>query len=107
MKESDSLQEMDVCIGCGQPLIKSPAAKYRHIISELAAAHGVEFAEVMGDCRTKLLVEARQACFAMLMGLGLSSAHVGRMMNRDHSTVLYGVKQHRMRQSRLKKGLPG
>lgn len=60
-------------------------------LTEVAAArHEVMYLARCEDVRRKLEGEVR-----------LSTPHIGRFTNRDHSTVLHGAKQHAARQ-----GLP-
>lgn len=50
--------------------------------------------EVAGRCRVKSVGRARQAVYAALyQALDTSSTEIGWRLNRDHSTVLYGIEQ--------------
>lgn len=97
--------ELQVCTCCGQPIVRTPAARYRQVIASICEAYGVPMEEVMGEARSVVLVHARHACYAALRALGLSNPHVGRIMGRDHTTIIHGVRQHKIRMERLAQGL--
>jgi len=64
----------------------------RKIIHLCAVKCGVEPAEMYSSSRRAVTILPRQvACFVAVSKLGASSKHVGRVMNRDHSTVLHAV----------------
>ena len=67
------------------------------LISEtirLIAQHfGVSFDELVSERKTKALMPARFAVYTILNKRGISASRIGRIMNRDHSTVLYGIKK--------------
>lgn len=49
-------------------------------------------AEILGKDRRKHVVWARQRVFQRLRALGYSYPGIGRRMDRDHTTVLFGVR---------------
>lgn len=65
------------------------------IVKAICDAHAIPIAEVMGRSRYRSIVNCRRACCQELLRLGLSSVEVGRIMGRDHTSVLSLVKQHR------------
>lgn len=53
---------------------------------------GITSDDLLGDGRERKFAEPRQICFYLARRLTtLSAAQIGRRMNRDHSTVLYGI----------------
>lgn len=66
-------------------------------VSEIIAAAGWIFcltpAQILSSSRATRLVRTRYAVFAALEQRGASSGQIGRWMNRDHSTVLHGIKR--------------
>lgn len=94
---------MEVCLECGQPVTITPKDRYRHIISNVAKAYGFTYQDMVGRCKTYQRVVARQHCYFALVNLGLSYSAVGRLMDRDHSTVMHGVEQHDYRMQRAEK----
>lgn len=71
---------------------KMPAAT---IISAVASAHGVSMADMKGHRRASRFVAARHHAVALLAQFrpDLSFPVIGMLMNRDHSTIIYG-KRH-------------
>ena len=67
-------------------------------IQRIANKHGVTIDEIMGDGRTRRVAYARQEIyFELYTHFELSFPRIGKIMNKDHSTVLYGVKEHCLR----------
>lgn len=94
---------MEVCLNCGQFMVATPKDRYRRIITNVAEAYGFTYQDIMGRSKTHELVVARHHCYDSLMRCGLSYAAAGRLMDRDHTTVIYGVRQHRERMDRAEK----
>lgn len=74
---------------------RKPATNRIAIVKAVCESHGIPIDEVMGPSRYKSIVKCRRACCQELLRLGLSSVEVGRVMGRDHTSVLSLVKQHR------------
>jgi chromosomal replication initiation ATPase DnaA len=91
----------NICTGCGRPIYALRREEYMDVIDQICAEYGVSVAEVLGNSRIHDYVYARQACFFALQKVGLSSTQIGRLMNRDHSTVLYGIRTHKERMNRV------
>ena len=65
-----------------------------HLYACIAAAnHGVTIAQVMGSGRQRPLVSARRELWKRLHRDGYSVTQIGRETNRDHTTVLHGLKR--------------
>ena len=62
------------------------------IIAEIAAKEGFSVADVLSDRRDRHLVHTRWRAYTALKDAGLGYSGIARMMNRDHSTVMYGIK---------------
>lgn len=92
---------MELCLGCGRPMAKSRADVVQIVLNEIAERHGVARELLTSDLRSEHLVRARQEAYYELYALGFSSSHVGRILNRDHSTVLHGIKCHKYRMRRM------
>ena len=69
------------------------------IAEPIAKAYGLSLKDLKGSSRVRLVTHARQAAYAALMETGnYSSTQVGWYFgDRDHSTVLHGVKRHHER----------
>lgn len=64
------------------------------VLKAAAEVGGANVPQLISEWRApKQLVHARWAAMAVLSQRGASSAAIGRALNRDHSTVLYGIKQ--------------
>ncbi len=67
----------------------------RTIIKAVGMKHGYSVKELLGNSRTKLIAEARQEAYYLVRyHTKLSLPQIAQMFNRDHSTVLYGIKRH-------------
>lgn len=84
------------------PVVHTPVyepikqSKYAKLISDLCRRHKVSVEDIKSDQRFKKLVRPRQAIMFDLYTLcpELSTVRIGRMMNRDHTTVLHAVTVH-------------
>ena len=45
--------------------------------------------DVLSACRTRSVVACRRACAFELQRRGLSTSEIGRLLGRDHTTVLH------------------
>lgn len=91
----------DICTGCGRPVFLFAREKYHGLISEIAEKHSVKVEHILSPSREQHHVAARYECYFVLHSLGLSSSQIGKVMRRDHSTVLHGIRQYKDRQYRL------
>lgn len=65
-------------------------------IHGIALRYGVRVRDIIGHERA--FVEARQAAmYAVWSKWGLSYPHVGQIMKRHHTTIMWGVKRHKAR----------
>jgi len=62
-------------------------------LEELCKAHSVWLETVLSPTRTKRVVQARLACCEYLRTLQMSYQEIGRVMLRDHSSVMNIVKK--------------
>tara|TARA_R100000808_G_scaffold2016_2_gene8533 strand:+ start:778 stop:1140 length:363 start_codon:yes stop_codon:yes gene_type:complete len=62
------------------------------IIYDCAEAAGVSLGQMMGKGREQRVVEARWMCYRILYPMGFSLSVIGARFNRDHGTVLHGLK---------------
>lgn len=65
------------------------------ILKQIADEHDLDAADILSDRRFHRLVRARRAAFAALVQAGYSLSATGRLMRRDHTTVLYGMRKVR------------
>ena len=67
------------------------------LVTRLVAEHtGLQTAQLVSEGRERRRVQARWLAFWLCSDvLGIPAKEIGRRFRRDHSTVLYGVKQAR------------
>lgn len=65
----------------------------RGIASQVSEATGVSVEDMRSPSRLRHHARARQYCFYFGRAKGLSYAQIGRYFNRDHTTVMYGVRK--------------
>jgi chromosomal replication initiation ATPase DnaA len=63
------------------------------LVESAAARHGVEVDDLLGPRRTAILAAARADLCTNLWGSGLPYSEIGRLVGRDHTTVLYLVRK--------------
>lgn len=66
----------------------------KRVIASVARAYGMEADEIIGEGRTRRHCKIRFIIYRLLTDCGFSSTKVGRAVgDRDHSTVLSGLRQ--------------
>lgn len=56
-----------------------------------AVEFGVRIDEIMSSLRKPRVVQARWAVMGLLRQRGYSHSEIGRLLDRDHTTVMHGV----------------
>lgn len=80
--------------------LSDAGATMRAVAKFISAQHGVSLEDVLGESRLANVVQARQHIMSELTDLEFSQSRIGRLLNRDHSTVSFGAKAHRERVER-------
>lgn len=62
-------------------------------IIDICKAHGIPVAAVRGQVRTRAAISARRAICIELRKLHMSYGEIGRMINRDHTSVIHHLKR--------------
>src|SRR3990167_9752295 len=76
------------------------------VLVETAAYTGVPVTEITGRRRDAATSQARQVVmYLMVTDCGLSTPAVGRLIGRDHTTVVHGIRSVRSRMPSLKSDL--
>lgn len=87
------MDQTEICSKCGNLQVGTPREKYQHIIRQVAARYGIAADQITGNARCSKLLHPRREVMAILQKSGLSASHIGRIMNRDHTTVLHHIRQ--------------
>lgn len=75
-------------------LLNSWVSRNETIVAEVAQEYGVSIAQLKGPQQQQCLVKPRHESWLRLYQTGLINiSQIGRMFNRDHSTVHYGIKR--------------
>lgn len=75
--------------------LQKPYVWAMDIIVEVARAHGVTRADLTGLSRKGHITRARQEAYYLIRTLTSHSyPRIGSFFNRDHTTVLHGVRKH-------------
>jgi len=73
-------------------------ARAREILQEIAETYNVTVADILSRARRKELVVARHhAMWRVRTSTTLSFPQMARIFQRDHTSVIYGVKAHELR----------
>ena len=67
--------------------LKARAFRYTYLLT------GVTEHALRGKGRSRAVVEARQALMFALWDGGMSYSAIGRLLDRHHSTIMYGVRE--------------
>lgn len=62
-------------------------------VIDSAREYEVSAQDILGESRTRSIAQARQVVFYRLHTSGFSLSQIGRLLQRDHSTVLHGVRK--------------
>lgn len=66
----------------------------------IAEQYGLTLEDICGPSRIQSIAHPRQHIMDELIGMGFSTPRIGRLLKRDHSTVIYGAAAHRERRAR-------
>jgi chromosomal replication initiation ATPase DnaA len=72
-------------------MILTPKEKNLAEIGKIAYKYGFTVEDIIGKRKYKMLMGARRECVAMLRAKGYSTTEIGRIMNRDHSTIVHSL----------------
>jgi chromosomal replication initiation ATPase DnaA len=69
----------------------TPKEKNLADIGEIAYKYGYTAEDILGKSRYKRLVMVRRECVGMLRAKGYSTTEIGRIMDRNHSTIVHSL----------------
>lgn len=64
-------------------------------LRQAASQNGCSVKEILSQRRESHIVRVRWACYLALINRGKSYPQAGLIMNRDHTTIIHGVKKAR------------
>lgn len=70
-----------------------PGPNTRAMLLPFLKKHGVIWSEMVTDRREKVLTLARQEMYTVLRKSGWTYTKIARLFNRDHTSVLWGVRR--------------
>lgn len=74
--------------------VTAPKLTFDDTLVFVCRRHKVAPGEVVSDKRDKPLVKARQELYYLLRKQGWTYPQIGRRLNRDHSSILHGVRKY-------------
>lgn len=69
----------------------TPRARNLAEIEAIAELYDFTLLDILGKSKTKMLVAVRRKCVVMLRDKGYSTTEIGRIMQRDHSTIVHAL----------------
>lgn len=76
-----------------QMLVNVDRERNQSGVARAADFYGVSVSEVLSESREPLVVRARQAGMWLLRARGVSFTAIGRVFNRDHTTVMFACEK--------------
>jgi chromosomal replication initiation ATPase DnaA len=70
----------------------TPAERTRSLIGDVAFDYGLVYSDLIGRSRDRHICQARFSAYRALRDLGWSQARIGRAFQRDHTTILHGLR---------------
>lgn len=70
-----------------------PAAQVTEAVNTASRASGISANLILGYTRRPDVARARHAAMMLAHEAGVSKADIGVHMNRDHTTVIYGIRK--------------
>ena len=75
----------------------TPREKNLADINAIAQEYGYTVDDVLGYSKPKELVKIRRLCVVMLREKGYSTTEIGRIMQRDHSTICHALNMYELK----------
>lgn len=71
----------------------TPRERNLTIIDHVASEYGHDRNDVLGPRKFKVLIEIRSHCIKLFREQGYSTTEIGRIMNRDHTTIVHALQK--------------
>jgi len=75
-------------------LAGAPVGPIREVIEPILQRHELTWLEISSAKRSNRLVACRHECMWEMRRAGMSYPTIGTLLNRDHTTVIHGVKKY-------------
>jgi chromosomal replication initiation ATPase DnaA len=72
--------------------MKSPRERHMEFVADISRQYKITTATLLGESRARHIVSARREVAEHLHDQGLSSVQIGRLLNRDHTSILHLLK---------------
>ena len=72
-------------------------ATFERVLNEVAESTEILACAIVSDSRARHIAQPRQELMWRLHRLGYSTPEIGRLLKRDHSTVVHGIHAHKAR----------
>ncbi len=63
------------------------------IVASVGRDFGLSLEDMIGAGRNRHMAKARFIAYRLLRNLGLSTPHIGRILDKDHTTVMHGLQR--------------
>lgn len=75
-----------------------PSSIFYSILKDISKRRSVSVRDLLGKSRKQPIARARQEAYFLMREAGMSFPVIGkRMGDRNHSTIIYGVREHAKR----------
>ena len=75
---------------------------YTHVIKDVCSKHLIAESIIMSETRTRSVCHARHEIMHNLNEIGYSKVEIGVILNRDHTTVIHGIRKHLGQEKKVK-----
>lgn len=78
-----------------KPAITTPEAwsRWGDLVVGVAGRYGLSVSDLLGHRRGQILDVARRDLYTCLYGSGFGYSEIGRLLGRDHTTILHAVRK--------------
>lgn len=92
------LERIETAMQIAKALPRNNSQGVRDIMKEVCDLHGISLSDMLGPARFRRIVRARQhAMWLCHKRTRFSFVRLGRFFQRDHSTVMHGIRAHEER----------
>ncbi len=78
--------------------VAKPRADVATLVAFVARRHGIEPAHIYGRSHRPEYAHPRQEVMFLADKAGHSQAAIGRALDRDHTTIIHGIRAHKSRE---------